>query len=355
MDIMVLPGDGIGPEIMRSALRILEIMRSNFNVKIESQVYDNINARNIASGKVTLDYVLDEARKYRAILKGPMGDPNIRTKDGVEAGLDIILGLRFNLDLYANVRPIKLLPGVQSPLRDYGDGSKTIDYVLIRENSEGLYSSHFGGLILRDDVAIDIQTITRKGTERIVRFAFELARRSKGNAYGEKVVTCVDKSNVLKSFYFFRKVFTEVARNYSDVKYNFMYADAMAQFMILHPEMLNIVVTENMFGDILSELAAATVGGVGLAWSGNIGDDRAMFEPVHGSAPDIAGKGIANPTAMIMATSMMLDWLGYSREAKIIEDAILDVLRSGVRTPDIGGKVTTEEFTNEIINRVLRR
>ena len=354
MDVMVLPGDGIGPEIMRSALRILDIMRDNFNVRIEPRIYENINARNAASGKVTLDYVLDEARKYKAILKGPMGDPSIRTKEGVEAGLDIILGLRFGLDLYANVRPIKLLPGVQSPLRGYGDGGKTIDYILVRENSEGLYSSHFGGLILRDEVAIDIQTITRKGTERIAKFAFELARKSKGNAYGEKIVTCVDKSNVLKSFYFFRKVFMEVARNYPDVKYNFMYADAMAQFMILHPEMLNVVVTENMFGDILSELAAATVGGVGLAWSGNIGDERAMFEPVHGSAPDIAGKGIANPTAMMMATSMMLDWLGYSKEAKIIEDAVIDTLRSGIKTPDIGGNATTEEFTNAVISRILK-
>ncbi|MEM3860100.1 MAG: isocitrate/isopropylmalate family dehydrogenase, partial [Candidatus Micrarchaeaceae archaeon] len=256
--------------------------------------------------------------------------------------------------LFANIRPVKLLPGVKSVLKGY-DREGSIDYTILRENSEGLYASHFGGLILHDEIATDEQIITRMGSERIFRYAFKLAEKSSGNPReGKKVVTCVDKSNVLKSFAFFRKIFVEVSKNYQDIDTEFMYADAMAQYILFHPDKLNIIVTENMLGDILSDLGAATVGGLGLAYSANVSEERGMFEPVHGSAVDIAGKGIANPTAMIMSLSSMLEWLGFEKEAKKVENSLRDALRAGVKTPDMGGDYKTSQFTKEVIDNLTK-
>ncbi|WP_061951446.1 isocitrate/isopropylmalate family dehydrogenase [Acidiplasma cupricumulans] len=199
-------GDGIGPEIMNAAIKIINKLHENFGLNINPVEYD-IGAVTLDNGKWDLDHILDEARKYKAILKAPMGDPKLRNTGGTEKALDVILSLRFDLDLYANVRPVRLLPGVESPLKSYNNPD-SINYTIIRENSEGLYSSHFGGLVLRDELAIDNQTITRKGTERISRFAFELAKKTKGSPKdGKKSVVCVDKSNVLRSFAFFRKIF----------------------------------------------------------------------------------------------------------------------------------------------------
>ncbi|MHB1708136.1 MAG: isocitrate/isopropylmalate dehydrogenase family protein [Thermoplasmataceae archaeon] len=351
MEIMVLQGDGIGPEIINSAMKILDVLNENFSLKIEPSIYD-IGAKTMDSGKWTLPKILDEAVKFKAILKAPMGDPELVGEDGTEKALDIILGLRFNMDLFANVRPVRLLPGISSVLKGF-EAKNSIDYTIVRENSEGLYSSHFGGLILRDQVAIDNQIITREGTQRIAKVAFELARKSKGSPEnGSKVVTCVDKSNVLKSFAFFRRVFKEVATNYPDVSTKYMYGDAMAQYMLLHPQNLNVMVTENMFGDILSDLGAATVGGLGLAYSANLSEKRGMFEPVHGSAVDIAGKGIANPMAMILSMAMMTEWLGYNKYREIIEKALFSVINQGAKTTDLGGKLGTEAFTNKIVHEL---
>ncbi len=349
MKVLVLPGDGIGPEIMGSTLRIINKLNENYNCNIEPEI-NNVNAGMFSDGKYTIDELIDEAKKYMAILKAPMGNPEIRNAGGTESGLDIILGLRFRLDLYADVRPVKLLPGVTSVLKGFDD--KKIDYTIVRENSEGLYSSHFGGLTLRDDVSIDTQVITRKGTERISKFAFELSKKSNGNAYGDRIVTCVDKSNVLKSFSFFRKVFTEVSKNYGNIKSQYIYGDAMTQYMLLNPDKLNVVVSENMFADLLSDLGAATVGGLGIAPSANMSDKMGMFEPVHGSAPDIAGKGIANPVAMILSTSMMLDFLNFKEASRSLENAVYKNLSSGLKTPDLGGKLTTEKFTDEILKKL---
>lgn len=257
------------------------------------------------------------------------------------------------MDLFANVRPVRLLPGISSVLKGF-ETKKSINYTIVRENSEGLYSSHFGGLVLRDQVAIDNQIITREGTQRIAKIAFELARKSNGSPEdGNKVVTCVDKSNVLKSFAFFRKVFKEIATNYPDVGTQYMYGDAMAQYMLLHPQNLNIMVTENMFGDILSDLGAATVGGLGLAYSANLSEKKGMFEPVHGSAVDIAGKGIANPMAMILSMVMMTEWLGYNRYGEMVERALFSVINKGGKTTDLGGKLGTEGFTNKVIDELI--
>jgi 3-isopropylmalate dehydrogenase len=351
MDIMVLQGDGIGPEIMASSVRLLEILKENYGLNLNIISYD-IGAQTVDSGKWTLEKILNEAEKFKAILKAPMGDPRIRNKSGTEAGLDVILGLRFNLGLFANIRPIRLLPGVTSALR-WVDAPASIDYTIVRENSEGLYSSHFGGLVLKEGVAVDNQIITRKGTERITKFAFEVALKSSGKpSDGKREVICVDKSNVLKSFAFFRDVFKEVAGEFQSVETRYMYADAMAQHMILHPSDLNVMVTENMFGDILSDLGAATVGGLGFAFSANLSNERGMFEPVHGSAVDIAGKGIANPTAMILSTSMMLGWLGHKKVGDAVERSLFRLISEGSRTPDMGGSLSTEAFTDRLLKEM---
>ncbi|GGM69519.1 3-isopropylmalate dehydrogenase [Thermogymnomonas acidicola] len=349
--IMVLEGDGIGPEVVGCAIRALEALNDAYGLGLEFVKYD-VGARSISQGEWTVEGVIEEARKFRAILKGPMGDPGIRNRQGTEGGLDLILALRFSLDLYANVRPVRLLPGVSSPLRNFSRPD-SIDYTLIRENSEGLYASHFGGMELRDEVAVDNQIITRKGVERVSRMAFEIARRGRGSPWdGRKRVLCVEKSNVLRSFAFFRRVFDEVSADYGDVEAGHMYADAMAQYMVLHPDRLNVVVTENMFGDILSDLGAATVGGLGVAYSANLNERMGMFEPVHGSAPDIAGKGIANPVAMLLSASMMLDFLSKRDAAVALESAVIRAMSSGALTQDLGGHLGSEGFTDKVIENM---
>jgi 3-isopropylmalate dehydrogenase len=231
----------------------------------------------------------------------------------------------------------------------------SIDYTIVRENSEGLYSSHFGGMVLRNSVAIDNQIITREGTERISKMAFEIAKKSKGApSNGKRSVICVDKSNVLKSFAFFSKVFDEVASEFPEIQSKHIYGDAMTQYMLFHPGDLNVMVTENMFGDILSDLGAATVGGLGFAYSANLSDKMGMFEPVHGSAVDIAGKGIANPIAMILSMLMMLEWSGYQKYKETVEKATFSAISNGARTPDMGGKMKTEEFTEAILKELFK-
>ena len=353
MDIMIMEGDGIGPEIMKSALEILKVLEENFGLRVNPISYD-IGARTVDEGKWDLQKILNEAQHYKAILKAPMGDPKLVGESGTEKALDIILGLRFSFDLFANIRPIRLMPGITSILRDT-KGENSIDYTIVRENSEGLYSSHFGGMVLRNSVAIDNQIITREGTERISRMAFEIAKKSKGApSNGKRSVICVDKSNVLKSFAFFSKVFDEIASEFPEIESKHIYGDAMTQYMLYHPSDLNVVVTENMFGDILSDLGAATVGGLGFAYSANLSDKMGMFEPVHGSAVDIAGRGIANPTAMIMSLSLMLEWLKFDKEARKVENALFNALKSGVKTPDMGGDYNTSQFTKEIVDNLMK-
>ena len=348
-----MEGDGIGPEIMKSSLEILKALEENFGLIVNPISYD-IGARTVDEGKWDLQKILNEAQHYKAILKAPMGDPKLVGESGTEKALDIILGLRFNFDLFANVRPIRLMPGITSILRDT-NVENSIDYTIVRENSEGLYSSHFGGMVLRDSVAIDNQIITREGTERISRMAFEIAKKSKGApSNGKRSVICVDKSNVLKSFAFFSKVFDEVASDFPEIGSKHIYGDAMTQYMLFHPGDLNVMVTENMFGDILSDLGAATVGGLGFAYSANLSDKMGMFEPVHGSAVDIAGKGIANPIAMILSMLMMLEWSGYQKYKDTVEKATFSAISKGARTPDMGGRMKTEEFTEAILKELFK-
>jgi 3-isopropylmalate dehydrogenase len=312
--IASIEGDGIGPELMEEGLKVLEaVERTTPGIEFEfleckagASEYQN-------TGEALPLKTIESCRESHAIFKAPVGLPDVLKPDGVEAATDVILGLRSIFDLYVNLRPVELLNGVSSPLFDRKAGE--INYVIVRENTEGLYVLQGG--VLRDEIATNLRIITRKGAERIIRYAFELAeKRGVSPSDGVKRVTCVDSSKVLVSD-----------------------------------------LSPNLYGDIISDLAGATVGSIGLLPGGNIGDEHAMFEPIHGSAPTIAGKGIANPIAMIQAGKLLLEWLGDKHEdanltkaALKIEQAVKKVLsRKKVMTFDLGGKDKTTDVGNEIV------
>lgn len=367
--IAVLPGDGTGPELIEEGIKVLEsAQEATPGLSLSFTTYGAGSELYRQTGVVCPPEVFDACRGADAIYKGPIGLPDVRYPDGTELNVDILL--RIGLDLYANVRPIRLRPGVSTVLKDRKVGD--IDYIVVRENTEGIYASWAGdiaktrraqasGIILRDEIAVDTILITRRGTERIVKHAFELARKRKGAPVdGKRRVTCVDKSNVLKSYAFFRKIFDEIATEYSDVDRDYAYIDAMTQWMVRTPEWFDVVVVENMFGDIITDLGAATVGSIGLGPSANIGEDNAMFEPIHGSAPKYAGKGIANPIGQILAGKMMLEWLGEryrdqraSLAAERIETAVTAILaEKRTVTSDLGGTSKTNEVGDAIANRI---
>jgi 3-isopropylmalate dehydrogenase len=277
---------------------------------------------------------------------GAMGLPDVRWPDGRE--LSPQLDLREQLDLYAGLRPIRLYHAQDTPLKQYGAGE--IDLVIVRENCEGLFSARLVKSDPESGEVCDVMRITRRGAERVCRAAFELASRRR------KKCTLVDKANVLPSMVFFRSVFDEVAREYPEVEASCVYVDAMALYLLQKPHAFDVLVTENMFGDILSDLAAGLVGGMGMAPSADIGDDCAVFQPSHGTAPDIAGKGIANPIATILSAAMMLEWLGHPElfaGAVRIRHAVETVLADPAnRTPDTGGRLSTQQMTEKIMERL---
>jgi 3-isopropylmalate dehydrogenase len=286
-----------------------------------------------------------------------VGLPDVRLPDGREVQSGYIY--RQDLDLYANIRPVKLYKGVESPLKKAQE--KGIDYVIFRENTEGLYTFGKGGFRIGNEAAVNPLIISRKGTQRIVRAAFQMARRRKGAPEdGVKRVTCVDKSNVVEAYAFFEEVFHEVAKEFPDIQSEHYYTDAMTVLMVQRPWHFDVVVTENMFGDILSDLGAGTIGSLGLAPSAEVGDKHGLFQSIHGSAPDIAGKGIVNPIAAILSGAMMFDWLGMKHNdpkateaGRRIEKAVEAVLAKGqVRTPDLGGKNSTSQMGDTIVKEI---
>ena len=325
-NVVVIKGDGIGPELTAAAMTVLEAVEQadgGFHLNLDfrrggaalhQETGENLSADSFAAIKAA-----------DAAMKGPVGLPEARLPDGTEAG---VLGgvLRSGLDAYANVRPIRLLPCVPAPIRaEPGE----VDYVIIRENTEGLYLSRGKG-VRTETAAADTMMITRKGTERAARRAFEAARARNGApADGVRRVTCVDKANVLPSLAFFRRVFDEVAEEYPDVRAEHLYADAAAQALVARPQQFDVLVMENFIGDVLSDLGGGTVGGVGFCPSGNIGDAHAYFEPIHGSAPDIAGQDKANPISQILTLAMMLDHLGERAAAERTRRAVEEALLSG--------------------------
>jgi len=334
LTIGVIPGDGIGPELVDSAVAVLDAACAD-GPRLEYRYEDGGAATYARTGEALSAGALARIRdEYAAVLKGPVGLPEVRRPDGTEAG---VLGgiLRGGLDTYANVRPIRLLPGAATPLRPE---SGPVDYVIVRENTEGLYLSR--GLGVGNDRAVSDQLLlTRTGVERVVRYAFELARTRPGApADGVHRVTCVDKSNVLRSFAFFRRIFDEVAAAYPGIEADHRYADAAGHDLVADPGHFDVLVMENLLGDVLSDVGAATVGGLGMCPAGNIGDHAAYFEPIHGSAPAIAGQDRANPTSQILSAALMLAHLGHTGPARAIERAVATAFADGAIRLDAHGR-----------------
>jgi 3-isopropylmalate dehydrogenase len=337
--VAVIGGDGIGPEVTAEAVKVLEVAAP---VKIEQTRYDLGAERYLTTGEVLPDSVLDEVRGHDAILLGAVGgrpgDP--RLPAGIlERGL--LLRLRFELDHYVNLRPSRIYPGAPSPLSDPGD----IDFVVVREGTEGPYTGNGGRLRAGTpaEVATEVSLNTAYGVERVVRDAFARASRRP-----RRQLTWVHKTNVLvHSGALWSRVVAEVGTEFPEVSVDYLHVDAAMIFLATDPARFDVVVTDNLFGDIITDLAAAVTGGIGLAASGNINPERtapSMFEPVHGSAPDIAGQGIADPTAAILSAGLLLDHLGHVDAARAIEDAVIADLAGRVpgatrRTPDIGDAI----------------
>jgi 3-isopropylmalate dehydrogenase len=358
--IAVLPGDGIGPEVMAVALRVLREATGRNGPELTFTEH-SLGAEHFRrTGEALPPAVVEECKQADAVLLAALGLPDVRMPDNTEVQPVMMVGLRRALGLYAAVRPIKLYPGAPTPLRDVGKG---IDLVILRENLEGLFASFGGGCLLYDEVATDTLIITRAGTEKVVEFAFRLAQRRRGRPLdGKRVVTCVDKANIFRSFGFFRKVFFEVAGRHADVGAEAAYVDAMSLYLVQNPQAFDVLVMENQFGDILSDLGAGLAGGLGLAPSAEIGERHALFQPSHGTAPQLAGKDVANPLAMILSSMMMLEWLGEkhgdqgaSAVARRIEDAVARVLADGsTLTPDLGGRGGTRSVGEAVCQAMAK-
>ena len=350
--VAVFAGDGIGHEITEPCLGLIERALARVGGASIRPLRLAAGAGSYRdTGEALPRASLAEAKKADAILLAAMGDPSIRYPDGTEIMPQ--LDLRMEFGLYAGVRPVRSIPGVAGPLAD--PRAADLDFVIIRESTEGLFAHFRDGIVEDDKAAHDRLTITRAGTERVVDFAFRLAEQRKKSG-GPGLVTCVDKANAFKSYAFFRKVFDERAARFPAIRTGRAYVDAFAMDMVRRPWDFDVVVTENIFGDILSDLGAGLMGGLGFAPSADIGDEHAVFQPCHGTAPDIAGKGIANPTAMFLSGAMMLEWLGEthgSREAAaaggLIREAVGAAFAGGRLVPfERGGRAGTAAITEAV-------
>ncbi|MBX7218350.1 MAG: 3-isopropylmalate dehydrogenase [Blastocatellia bacterium] len=345
--IAIIPGDGIGIEVTRAALRVLECAKAKFDLSLTFTEFDWGAEKYLREG-VSLPAGAVEMfeQEYAAIFTGAFGDP--RVPDNRHAA-DILLGLRFKLDLYINLRPVVLLADRLTPLKNR---TRTdLDFVIFRENTEGLYVNA-GGVLKRgtpQEVAIQEEINTRHGVERIIVAAFEYARQ-----HGRQRVTLADKSNLLTYGHdLWRRTFREVASRFPEIEANAQYIDAMAMLMITNPEQYQVIVTNNLFGDILTDLGAGLVGGLGLAASGNIHPGKvSLFEPVHGSAPNIAGKDMANPIGAILTAAMMLEYLGHPEAAQAVESAVSACIAANQVTSDIGGTLGTQAAGEAVVARM---
>lgn len=345
--IAVIPGDGIGPEVVREAVRVLERVRETHGVELELTHFDWGAEKFLREGVSLPAGALEMlSTEFNAILAGAFGDPRVPSNQHAE---DILLGMRRGLDLYINLRPVRLLDARLTPLRNRK--VEEIDFVVFRENTEGAYCGA-GGFLKKgtaDEIATQEELNTRRGVERIIIAAFEYAR---GN--GRKRVTMADKSNVQRfGGDLWQRVFKEVAADYPEVEANHQYVDAMAMFMVLDPAQYDVIVSNNLFGDILTDLGAAIQGGLGLAASANIHPGQvSLFEPVHGSAPAIAGQGIANPVGAILTSAMMLEYLGNKKASQAIEKAVGEAISHDEMTRDLGGNLSTEQAGTAICQRL---
>ncbi|HEX6046733.1 MAG TPA: 3-isopropylmalate dehydrogenase [Pyrinomonadaceae bacterium] len=345
--IAVIPGDGIGPEVIREAVRVLHHLQNTSSLELELVDFDWGAEKYLKEGVTLPDGALEMlSNEFHAILAGAFGDPRIPTNKHAE---DILLGMRRGLDLYINLRPVRLLHQRLTPL--VNRTTKDIDFVVFRENTEGAYCAA-GGFLKHgtaDEIALQDEINTRRGVERIIVAAFEYAR-----ANGRTRVTMADKSNVQRfGGDLWQRVFREVAAGYSEITANHQYVDAMAMFMVLDPSQYQVIVSNNLFGDILTDIGAAIQGGLGLAASGNIHPGRvSLFEPVHGSAPPLAGKGVANPIGSILTLAMMLEYLGFQNLSDSVEEAVRAAVSANETTRDLGGELSTEQAGAAIIARL---
>ncbi len=345
--IGVIAGDGVGPEVVREGLKVLDKTSKLLGFAYELQFFPWSSQHYLDTGELMPESALDDFRKLDAIYLGAIGDPR------VETGLverSIIMGLRFGLDLYINLRPVALYAEHLCPLKD--KKPEDVDLVVVRENTEDCYAG-LGGILKKgstDEVAAGQMIYTRKGVERAIRYAFELARvRNK-----QKKVTLVDKANAIRVQDIWTRVFAEVAEEYPDIQTDHAYIDAACMWMVKNPEWFDVVVTTNLFGDIITDLGAIIQGGLGIAASGNIHPGKvSMFEPIHGSAPKYAGKNVANPMAAIAAVGMMLDFLGEKKAAAAIEQANRNLLTSGrITNVSANSGLSTTEVGDMIANEV---
>jgi 3-isopropylmalate dehydrogenase len=338
---------------VREGLKVLEAACQAEGVRYEAVTFDLGGERYLRTGETLPDSVLDELRQFDAIYFGAVGHPDV--PPGVlERG--ILLRLRFALDLFVNLRPVRLFPGVPTPLRDKTPDD--IDFVVVRENTEDVYA--LDGTAFRqgteDEVALQTAIYTRRGTERVIRYAFDLARRRAAERGKPAKVTLVDKANVMTVGHgLWRRVFAEVAAEFPEVETEALYVDAAAMEFVLHPERFQVIVTTNLFGDILTDLGAAIQGGIGIAPSGNIHPERtSLFEPVHGSAPTIAGKGLACPLAAILTAALMMEHLGEWKVARRIENAVVAALQTGkIRSLEAGKMGLTTQQVGDLVAQHL--
>jgi len=335
--ISLITGDGIGPEISDAVIDVLQTINDNLGLKIELKKLEAGDTTLRKTGRALPDSTLETIKKSDACLKAPVG----------ESAADVIVVLRRTLDLYANIRPAKSYPNMPAL-------GENIDLVIVRENTEDLYTGMEFDI---GDSAVALRTISEKASKRIAKYAFKTAtQRNK-----QRRVTCVHKSNVMrKTDGLFARSCQEISNDYPDIAFEQMYVDACAMNLIRQPGSFDVIVTTNLFGDILSDEAAQVVGGLGMAPTANIGDNFALFEPVHGAAFDIAGKHAANPSSFILSAKMMFEWLGMKNNddrcyavAKKIEDAVYGVVRDGTKTKDIGGNKTTKEFAQHVISKII--
>lgn len=347
--IAVLPGDGIGPEVIAEAVRTLRtVERELEGISFELREYSVGAGTYLKCGNPLPPETVEACRQQDAILLGAMGLPNVRWPNGLEMAPQV--DLREQFDLYCGLRPFYLYQADLSPLKGMEGGR--IDFLIVRESTEGLFSGRLKPMNLAASEARDHMVISRSGSERLFRSAF---RQAMGR---RKRLTLVDKANILPSMAYFRGIFQEISQEFPEVETEALYVDAASLHLIERPAEFDVLVTENMFGDILSDLAAGLVGGMGMAPSADLGDDLAVFQPAHGSAPDIAGRELANPLATLLSTAMMLDWLGHpetQRAAAAVRKAVTAVLAPARnRTADLGGSLTTVEMGSLVAETAAR-
>lgn len=366
--IVVLPGDGIGKEVIAEAVKVLEACGERFSVEFDMVEFPCGGEYYLRSGEEWPEEAFPACRESDAVLLGAVGYPGADLPDGNIAGANVLFGLRFGLDLYANVRPTKLYPNVKHKIskefvRIWRPGN--VDFVIVRENTEGFYTPVRGTLSRGgvEEVAVDSRVITRKGCERVIRYAFELSTRRNGAPLdGKRRVTCIDKSNVLQGCRMFRRIYDEVAKGYPDVERDYAYVDAFTQWMLRSPEFYDVCVSTNAFGDIVTDLSAVLGGSLGMAAGGNIGDTHGMFEPIHGSAPKHAGKDECNPLGAILAGMMMVEFVGLKHDdprlmkaARSVDEAVAGTLSEGrTLTYDMGGSSRCSDVGSAIASRILK-